>query len=89
MKEPKACARDVSNWHLADVQTALMNVRFEGNNRHDADATRCLLMTQSGHLTACDPDRGDNDIHASLSKRFRRLIRETQESWAWLLQTNP
>ncbi len=24
-------------WHKADVQTALMNVRFEGNNGHDAD----------------------------------------------------
>ena len=36
-------------WHLADVQTALMNVRFEGNNGHDAGVTRCLLMTQSGH----------------------------------------
>jgi hypothetical protein len=29
-------------WHKADVQTALMNVRFEGNNGHDADVTRCL-----------------------------------------------
>jgi len=36
-------------WHIADVQTALMNVRFEGINGHDADVTRCLLMTQSGH----------------------------------------
>jgi hypothetical protein len=36
-------------WHKADVQTALMDVRFEGNNGHDADMTRCLLMTQSGH----------------------------------------
>ena len=26
-----------------------MNVRFEGNNGHDADMTRCLLLTQSGH----------------------------------------
>ena len=26
-----------------------MNVRFEGNNGHDADMTRCLLMTQGGH----------------------------------------
>jgi hypothetical protein len=25
-----------------------MNVRFEGNNGHNADVTRCLLMTQSG-----------------------------------------
>jgi hypothetical protein len=39
----------VRYWHKADVQTALMNVRFEGNNGHDADVTRCLLMTQSGH----------------------------------------
>jgi hypothetical protein len=39
----------IAAWHKADVQTALMNVRFEGNNGHDADATRCLLMTQSGH----------------------------------------
>jgi hypothetical protein len=33
------------------LQTALMNVRFEGNNGHDADVTRCLLMTQCGHWT--------------------------------------
>jgi hypothetical protein len=26
-----------------------MNVRFEGNNGHDADVTRRLLTTQSGH----------------------------------------
>ena len=37
-------------WHQADVQTALMNVRFEGNNGHDADVTLCLLMTHSGHV---------------------------------------
>ena len=29
----------VSNWHLADVQTALMNVRFEGKIRRDAEVT--------------------------------------------------
>ena len=29
--------------------TALMNVHFEANNGHDADVTRCLLMTHSGH----------------------------------------
>jgi hypothetical protein len=39
---------DVRLWHLADVQTKLMNVRFERNNGHEADVTRCLLMTQSG-----------------------------------------
>jgi hypothetical protein len=31
------------------VQTALMNVRFEGNNGHDADGSLCPLMTQSRH----------------------------------------
>ena len=40
---------NVRYWHLADVQTALMNVRFEGNNGHDPDVARCLLMTHSGH----------------------------------------
>ena len=29
-------------------KTALMSVRFEENNGHDADVTRCLLMTHSG-----------------------------------------
>ena len=42
-------AGNVRYWHKADVQTALMNVRFEGNTGRDADVTRCLLMTQSGH----------------------------------------
>ena len=40
---------DVCSWHLADMPLALTNVCFEGNNGHDAYATRCLLMTQSGH----------------------------------------
>jgi hypothetical protein len=40
---------EVRYWHQADVQTAPMNVPFEGNNGHDADVTRCLLMTQSRH----------------------------------------
>src|SRR6476660_1060916 len=29
----------VHTWHKEDVQTALMIVRFEVNNRHDADVT--------------------------------------------------
>ena len=45
---------DVRFWHKADVQIALMNVRFEGNNGHGADMTRCLLMTQSGHPQVLD-----------------------------------
>jgi hypothetical protein len=36
--------RDARLWHYAGVQTALMNVRFVGNNGRDADVTRCLLM---------------------------------------------
>ena len=39
----------VRYWHKADMQIALMNVRFEGNNGHDADVTRYLLMTRSGY----------------------------------------
>ena len=34
-----------------------MNVRFEGNNGHDADVTRCLLLTQSGHNACYVPFR--------------------------------
>ena len=41
-------------WHIADMPLALTNVRFERNNGHDADVTRCLLLTQSGRpTTAC------------------------------------
>ena len=36
--------RHVCLWHKADVQTALMNVRFEGNNGVNAYVTRCLVM---------------------------------------------
>jgi hypothetical protein len=36
------------------VQTALMNVRFEGNNGHDADVTRCRLLTHSGQVMSPD-----------------------------------
>ena len=40
-------------------KTALMNVRFEGNNGHGADVTRCLLMTRTRHAsrTAIMPER--------------------------------
>jgi hypothetical protein len=41
---------NVCFWHLADVQTALMNGRFEGNNGHGADLSVCPLMTESGHF---------------------------------------
>ena len=34
---------------LSDIPPAMMNVHFERNNGHDADAGQCLLMTQSGH----------------------------------------
>ena len=44
----------VTEWDMSAIGTkrtcklALMNVRFEGNNGHDADVTRCPLMTQNG-----------------------------------------
>ena len=40
MKNPRWRCAHVRYWHKADVQTALMNVRYEGNNGHDADVTR-------------------------------------------------
>jgi hypothetical protein len=43
----KMATLDFCFWHKADVQTALVNNRFEGNNGHDADVARCLLMTRS------------------------------------------
>src|SRR6476661_10999304 len=33
-----------------------MNVRFEGNNGHETDVRRYLLMTQSGDLTQNPPN---------------------------------
>jgi hypothetical protein len=44
--------REVCLSHIADVPLVLTNVRFEEINGHDADVTRCLLMTQSGHVRA-------------------------------------
>ena len=55
-------------WHYADVHTALMNVRFEVNNGHDADLTRCLLMTLSGHLMHVGQSRWRQEC----AKRFSR-----------------
>jgi hypothetical protein len=37
---------------LSGRAACLMNVRLEGNNGPDADVTRCLLMTHSGHLSS-------------------------------------
>jgi hypothetical protein len=42
--------REVCLWHKADIDLDAEHVRFEGNNGHDADVARCLLLTQSGHL---------------------------------------
>ena len=33
---------DVRYWHKADMQTALTNVCFEGNNGHDGYVTPCF-----------------------------------------------
>ena len=44
---PSRRRSNVCLWLLADMQAALMNVRFEGNNGHDADERRCPLMTKS------------------------------------------
>src|SRR4029078_6299874 len=41
-----------------------MNVRFEGNNGHETDVRRYLLMTQSGHLTQNPPNIRPNGPRA-------------------------
>jgi hypothetical protein len=39
-------------------KTAMLNVRFEGNNLHDADVTRGQLWTLSGHrYSICKMER--------------------------------
>ena len=38
-----------SAFGIFGYEPALTNVRFQGNNGHDADVARCLLMTRSGH----------------------------------------
>jgi hypothetical protein len=40
---------NVRFWHIADVPLGLTNVCFEGNNGHDVDVTRCVLMIRCGH----------------------------------------
>jgi hypothetical protein len=35
---------DVCYWHKADRQTALMNVRFQENNGHDAGRDVCSIV---------------------------------------------
>ena len=40
---------NVRYWHIADIDADDEHVRFERNNGHDADVTRCLLMTQIRH----------------------------------------
>ena len=45
----KAAFDHVRLWHKADMLNALTNVRFWWQSGHDADVTRCLLMTYSGH----------------------------------------
>ena len=45
-------------WHQADVQTALMNVRFEGNNGHDAVVThsgQCVCARRTKCVASCAP----------------------------------
>jgi hypothetical protein len=56
-----------------------MNVRFEGNNGHDADVTRCPLLTQSGHrpIRASHQPIGDASTACSgpkLQQAYRRSL---------------
>ena len=48
-----SCGSFAIVWHIADVQTALMNVRFEGNNGHDADGND-KVMSANDTKAACN-----------------------------------
>ena len=74
---------------LSDVQAALMNVRFEGKNGHDAGAIPCPLMTQSGHLArgpALRPRPVGNHLsttHILLGRLYPRANRQAGLSHEW------
>jgi len=69
------------------VQTALKNVRLEGNNGHDADVTRFLLIAQSGHAAS-----GRSSLSAKLlfvEKGFFQelrpeILRRSGNAWSTL-----
>ena len=48
------------------MQTVLMNVRFEGNNGHEADVTRCLLLDPKRTLFALTAEAEAKRPDASL-----------------------
>jgi hypothetical protein len=50
-----------------------MNVRFEGNNGHDADSSACPLMTRSGHPGVTESRRG-HDQHTTGSGDQNELL---------------
>ena len=66
-----------------------VNVRFDGNNGHDAEVTRCRLMIQSGHSRPPRPLRiGACSSHAPLwcgltarASDARRLVRIQRGHW--------
>jgi hypothetical protein len=40
---------NVRYWHLADIPSCTVYVRFRGNSGHAFLHCKCLLLTQSGH----------------------------------------
>ena len=64
---------DFRFWHIADVPLGLTNVCFEGNNGHDADVTRCLLSTRSGHWYAQSPIHAARRLEANRASLFNHF----------------
>jgi hypothetical protein len=48
-RDASECIFDVRFWHKADIETALMNVRFREKSGHCKFDLSCPLVTQSGH----------------------------------------
>jgi hypothetical protein len=65
-----------------------MNVRFEGNNGHNADVTQCLLLTLSGHLHSLPALLGVARSNR-YAKRHEAGLRERRTDVSWQSRTTP
>jgi len=45
-----AAPAQVSNWHLADMPAALIDVRYRGENGHTASTREPTLLTRKRHV---------------------------------------
>ena len=66
-----------------------MNVRFEGNNGHDPDVTRCLLMTHSGHASTMRTARPTTGSPLSVSEAGTAPFDPASSCFGFFRRLNP